>query len=667
LPRFQNKAKLAFTSFAVKCGLIFCLLIHCSNVLAQEGLPIPLPDSLMVKSKSLVYYRDSIFFIKADTLFIITPGMPIAIKSPDDETDNFYANLKKKLYKTRVTKEIYDLLFRTPPPSAPMPAQPPKAPEPRPEQLEVAGKIIRNIRYKKLDVFGADINDTTKTTDNWFKKTANSLHAQTRNFVLKNQLMLKSGDEVDPYILADNERIIRELPFIRDARILLLPTQHKDSVDLLLITEDVWSISVSASPRSLDEGNISIRDNNILGFGHTLRNRFFYNANLNQTLGYQGSYYMPNIRGSFVSAAINYANLDHLHQGQLHVRRPFFSPTTKHAGGLEISRTNRFGHQFNKKDSTLVRFPLNYDYSDLWLGKAFRLNFGSKEFQNSSRLVIAARGMWTQYHDRPIVTSDSNRNYHNRLFLLGSIGFSSRNYYKSNLVYAFGRTEDVPYGHVAEITGGFEKGEFYDRLYTGLRVAKGSLISPLGYCYGSLNLGGFYRDNFFEQGLIRLDFNFFSNLQTIQKFHLRQFLRINYTKGHQRLSHEMININNENGIRGFNNHVLTGTQRLAINMESIIFTPVNLLEFRIAMFFFADIGLLNFEDRWFERQDAFSGYGFGFRVRNENLALNTFQFRLAYYPRFPSGGNPLNVDFSGIPLLPFNDFNVRSPGTFDFY
>src|SRR5690606_38966764 len=107
----------------------------------------------------------------------------------------------------------------------------------------------------------------------------------------------------------DNERIIRELPYIQDARILIKPRDpESDTVDIVLVTKDVWSISGNVRPNGFNAGRLNIDDKNILGLGHELDNHIILSPDEDQNWGYEGIYRVPNLFGTFVTSELNYAN-----------------------------------------------------------------------------------------------------------------------------------------------------------------------------------------------------------------------------------------------------------------------------------------------------------------------------------------------------------------------
>src|SRR5258706_10793711 len=109
--------------------------------------------------------------------------------------------------------------------------------------LDFEGKIIRKIIIKHIS-FDKNILDTARTFKNYISKAANKLHSSTKEYVIRNNLFVKEGKPLNPYRVADNERWLRNLNYILDARIYVEPiSTRSDSVDLLIVTRDVFSVS----------------------------------------------------------------------------------------------------------------------------------------------------------------------------------------------------------------------------------------------------------------------------------------------------------------------------------------------------------------------------------------------------------------------------------------
>ena len=102
------------------------------------------------------------------------------------------------------------------------------------------GKQIRYIYYNQLKVFGTTIEDTSVVQSKLIR-FANRLHYDTRTWMIKQSLFFREGDTVNAYKLVDNERYLRRLPFIQDARIYVINSYDpSDSIDIVVLTKDVF-------------------------------------------------------------------------------------------------------------------------------------------------------------------------------------------------------------------------------------------------------------------------------------------------------------------------------------------------------------------------------------------------------------------------------------------
>ncbi|MGB3617848.1 MAG: hypothetical protein WBA12_06990, partial [Catalinimonas sp.] len=117
-----------------------------------------------------------------------------------------------------------------------------------------------------------------------------------------------------------------------------------------------------------------------------------------------------------------------------------------------------------------------------------------------------------------------------------------------------------------------------------------------------------------------------------------------------------------NTLRGVARGQVRGNKRVVLSAESVLFTPFNLLGFRTAPFVFADFSVVVPNNRRLFTGPLYQGWGLGLRIRNEHLAFNTFQLRLAWYPNLPDNPAPLRTAFGALPRFQLDDFDVREPG-----
>ncbi len=534
------------------------------------------------------------------------------------------------------------------------------------EFMQSKGKIIRKIILRKMDVFGPSVYDTTTQPTSWIQRTGNRIHVKTRDWVLKENILFKEGQPLDPYVLADNERIIRELPSIEDANFVVREVPGSaDSVDVIVIAKDVWSIGFQLNLHSTSTGDFDFWDRNILGTGHEFQNDIAWDTKKTGILGYSGYYRVRNLGGSFIDGRLMYSKLFETGSYGISLARNFFIENIKYAGGLEISHIQTLKN-FRLSDSLLNQNPVRGNVFGFWTGRSFPVKSENLFTRHRSTITLTGGIYWDKYSERPLVSDDAFYNYFNKTLVLFGIGFSEQNFYKSNLIYSFGRTEDVPYGSLLRFTGGYEWNEFGRRFYAAYGLSKGNYVLNLGYLYTNVEFGGFIANNRIDQGILNLESDFFTNLFVVNNFYFRHFFYFRYTAGIHSFRDEWLDINTNNGIRGYVNPNVLGEQRMLARLESVMFTPWYLIDFRIAPFGFADIALIGPGHRLITLNPLYSGIGGGVRVRNERLVFNTLQLGVGYYPRPDAKGNHWMFLLSGETRLVPRNFFVKAPSILRF-
>jgi hypothetical protein len=635
------------------------LVIATTSFFAQNKIKQK-QNVVKLKAGYVLYADDRLVIASSDTLVYLPLNVDFYIKKGHyTKSDKFYHELELKAYKKRWTREIHDVIL--------VDVDTAYKKDTIKTQINVIpflpyrNLIIRNIKLNKLDVFGPSVYSPDRKTTTWLGKTGNNIHIKTRDIIIKNHLLFNKGEFIDPYVLADNERILRELPYIEDARIIIeniSPTG--DSADIVVITKDNFSKGADITTADLKNIYIDIWDNNLAGTGHELNNTYFTNPDKLPESGIKGFYNIRNIGGSFVNSKISYAafgNRSYI----IDVWRDFFTQRTRYAGEVYYENFDRQYTRLKNDTGDYYYLPLSGTQTNIWLGRSFQIKKLGLYNTKLSNFSIAAGVYKTDFKNRPLVTPDYRYEYHKKTFYLFSYAFSNVGFYRSSLVYNYGRTEDIPYGTVLKFTQGVEESEFNSRIYNGVSFLKGINISWLGFTYFNVAFGGYFNDNVFEQGMLNASFNYFSNLLVISQFKFRHFLNIDYTKGYNRFKDEFLDINDYSGVRGFTNDSARGTQKLVINWESVSFTPFYLAGFRFAIFGFADFAYVGSTYQWVFKNNLYSGFGLGIRMRNERFVFKTFQIRFAYYPYLTKRASGDIFTLSQEWRFKPQDFNVKSP------
>jgi len=519
------------------------------------------------------------------------------------------------------------------------------------------GAIIRTIAVARLDIFTGVSADTTPNDQPWLYRTGNAVHVNTRAKKVLSYLLFTEGDRLDPGELADSERILRNTPFIQDARIAVVPiTGIADSVDVLVVTRDVWSIGVTASVKTASRFKLGVYDRNLFGQGHSLDNEFDVDTGRSQELNYKLTYTMDNIWATFINGLLQYRNAHTDETVFGGFSRGFISPQIRWAGALNVS--------FSALKNDLALVTERISLQDFWIGRSFQLGRKRSRLHSRKTFVIAARSIRTKFQEHPEV-DPRERTYNDRTFYLGSLSLSKSDFRKARLILDFGRTEDIPSGYLLDVTAGYELARgVRDREYMGAGLRAGGYLGKLGYFSGGAQMGTFILDGLTNETVIETRAGYFSNLIRLRRFALRQFFLVRYTLGLRRT--DTIRLDDEAGIRGLNNVGLDGLERFIGRFQTVLFTPWSTLGFKTAIFVEGDIGAIGPKHETFDNQRFYTGWGLGLRIGNERLVFDPIEIRVNVYPSSPDGQQEIRFFFTNVRDFPILGFASSAPSVVGF-
>ena len=416
-------------------------------------------------------------------------------------TTLFFDSLKNGASNNTVTKTLYNLLIVSEQPGFYKSVNNAS----NEEFAEHAGKIIRSVNIYTLGPYGLNLSDINISNIYQSDNLLNKTHINTKEKKIRNQLFFSPGDVVDPTKISDNERIIRQLSYIYDCRIVLAPCAD-NMVDVIVLTKDVYSFGLSIKTYgTYTQGTASIFEKNVLGLGHELNIKVPYDAmDLNNVkLGKGLSYNINNLFKTFANLKMSFTDSMNIESYGASFTRGFYNYAAKYAGGISLSRRQI------KEEQLSFSYPQygKYDTRDIWLARSFLI-----ENEPATRIVLGTRYIYNDAIQRPDIEPQSYQYYQNYQSILGSITFSSQRYHKNNLIYAYGRTEDIPYGGIFTFTTGKEYGEFKDRYYTGVTLSLGQPIGTLGYFHTTLGLASYRYKGDWEQGVFMADIDYLQSL-----------------------------------------------------------------------------------------------------------------------------------------------------------
>lgn len=580
-----------------------------------------------------------------------------------NDSTRLYSDIETYSEKRGITRFMYRIFFK---PTKPVTEKikPKKRPLQKPYR-SFEGKIIRHINIITLDPFGYSIGDTIIATESFISKTGNKLHIKTYPSVIRDLLLIKENQVFDSLLVKESERLVRNNKFVSDVSFYIRNSlENADSVDIFIRVLDTWSIIPDGS-FSGGRLTVGLTDNNFIGFGHKFQNRFTWNTS-NSDYAFNTGYYVPNIRNSYINAALTYKveeNKDY--NFSLVIDRPFFSPLAKWGAGIYFSQ--QFHKDFYLANDTISGLQtVRFNTMDYWAGKSSRIFKGRTEKDRTTNLIYTLRLLRNHFLEKPFEEDPTEPVFSNEELFLGGISVSGRRYVQDKYIFNFGLTEDVPVGHIIGLTVGFQNRNYNRRFYTGVRFSMGNYYS-WGYLNSNVEYGSFYHAKKIEQGAFTVNVRYFTNLIEIGRWRFRHFIKPQLTLGVNRLIHDKLTLNDDYGLTGFNSKDLTGTKRLLLTFQTQSYAPWDLIGFRFGPFLSFSVGMLGNEATGFNKSKVYSQIGFGVQIKNVHLVINTFQVSLAFYPSIPGVGNNIfRMNSFTTSDFGFKDFVVGKPETVIF-
>jgi len=524
-------------------------------------------------------------------------------------------------------------------------------------QQNYDGLIIRSITIFVLDVFGPTIDDVKRQPSNFIEKIGNKIHIKTSEKIIKNNLLIKEGNIYNQKLIEESERILRTLSFIEDAKFIVYSYDTlTNQVDMILLVKDLWPYGAGMELTNVYEGNINIWNKNLFGYGREFYNNFSWNTLKSNNIGYEGTYILNNIGGSFTDARFNYTENYKIQSYFIDIERNFISYKIKYGWGLHYEKTKTY-HDIIFPDTTWIEIPVKYNKTSLWTGRNFSINSKNNDYNKFITIILKANQ--NKYFERPQVAKDFLYAYHNKTQIINTLFYTKVSFQKDTFIYAFGKTEDVPKGLKIELTGGYEHNEFINRLYFKSAYSFANYLkfnnSYLFYLYLSFNFDGFIENKLIKQGNFYSEIEGFSKLFNLNHWLLRTYFQFKYQLGLNRYPEEFISIEDKNGIIGLKSNKLRGIQKFLIKNEYLFISPFHILGFRTALFFNWNLGIIGNEGIIFNHQ-YYSSISIGFRFRNENLTLNNIQLNFTFFPRIPADAIYKNIQASAGKINNFPDF-----------
>ena len=534
------------------------------------------------------------------------------------------------------------------------------------------GKIINQIQVNSVS-YEIPFDDTMPSSKKIKRAVEEALYNSTSNKTMLKNLFFGIGDTLYPYLIADNEKFLREIAFIQDARIFAsIDPADTNGVVINIQWKDIFPFGGSANIGSFQSFNAELNHNNLLGLGDKIQINALYDLDRRPLAATGFEYIKRNVMGTFLNLSIGYDkikpafNSGRREEYAQYIKGdlPLVSPYHSFTGGFEFGK-----YESNNTYTTRLPYLHVYKYAygimDGWMGINIGAGLRVKDnLQTRLRKFISFRAMSKRFSEIPD-TAIIKYNIHYSNIDAGLIAFNifKQEYYHTSFIYGFGRNEDVPEGYGLSIVSGLTQRNSHTRPYIGIDYERDYFTSQQNYTNFIFKLGGYLHNGSLEDISFLSAVNYFTVIKKLSnpKWSKRNFVQISATQQLNTILNEPLYLRSEYGIPTFKNDNIQAATRVSCNIESVYYNKVKYYGFSFAPFIFVNSSYIKLIGEDIQKGSIYTALGLGCRTRNENLVFGTIELKAYYYPRTISNMTPLNVSLTTGLRFRYNSQLIRKP------
>ena len=534
------------------------------------------------------------------------------------------------------------------------------------------GKIINQIQVNSVS-YETPFNDTMTSGDKIKRAVEEAVYTSTTNKTMLKNLFFDTGDTLYPYLIADNEKFLRELAFIQDARIIAsIDPADTNGVIINIQWKDIFPFGGSANIGSVQSFNAELNHNNLLGLGDKFQINALYDLDRRPLAATGFEYIKRNLLGTFLNVTIGYDkikpafNSGRREEYARYIKGdlPLVSPYHSFTGGFEFGK-----YESNNTYATRLPYQQVYKYAygimDGWMGINIGAGLRIKDnLQTRLRKFVSFRAVSKRFSEIPD-TANFKYNIQYSNIDAGLIAFNifKQEYYHTSFIYGFGRNEDVPEGYSFSVVSGLTQRNSRTRPYIGIDYERDYFTDQKNYTNFNLKMGGYLHNGSLEDISFLSAVNYFTVLKTLSnpKWSKRNFVQISATQQLNTILNEPLYLRSEYGIPTFKNDNIQAATRVSCNIESVYYNKVKYYGFSFAPFIFVNSSYIKLIGEDLQKGSIYTTLGLGCRTRNENLVFGTIELKAYYYPRTISNMMPLNISLTTGLRFRYNSQLIRKP------
>jgi hypothetical protein len=483
--------------------------------------------------------------------------------------------------------------------------------------------ILTDVEVIRIDVF-----DTTGGNSSLVGDVMNAMHTLTREKIIRYEIFVEKGDTVTQAKLDQMESNMRLLEVFADIRFEVIPEEGEEEyyypyARLRVITQDSWSTRLSfifSSGGGATTYGVSLREANLLGLAKNIGLGVDHSTVNDRGWGGSASFLDPNIYGTHfqLGGTVAVSRLDA--SATISMGRPFYSDEAPFGfnAGVGIFRGEEFFYLRGEPRNVVLTPETRLTRLAGWYAQSSQSSRGDV-FRWGARLT----------HDRTDRDSFAiQRAFENTTGAFGGI-FSMRREYRPVQGIEFSGKALVPIGGMGSVSLGYiwPHGKGTDEVFYIGAEARQAVILPGIYLFGSMQAG---------TGLADKESRF-----TIERFVGSSAIGMGPGVLAARLEQSNIwnwpryvfqPLDNRSSLRGYTLFGLFGQNKLAVNIDYRIFPLLTVLDFRLGLVAFHDIGAVWNQGDEFARTRFHNSSGLGLRIggRSDRMSQAVLRVDLAY-------------------------------------
>jgi hypothetical protein len=497
------------------------------------------------------------------------------------------------------------------------------------------------LRIGKITIRNLDVYTQAEASRGLFYRAADRLHVETKSSVIESFLLFHEGDEYRPGRLAETERNLRALRFLKSATVIP-SAPHDGLVDVLVTTQDAWSISPETQGGSKGGAStygVNLSDGNVLGYGKDVSVGWDKGADRTRSaIEYNDPYFFA----PYWNAKFRYGSNSDGYEHKVVVKRPFYSFATPWAVDLVY---NGFRQNDKLYADGLVAERFSQKHRSLVASVGMALDPNDRSAQRLSAGIRVVRDDFATLTGLADDTLPSERHFH---YLFVRYEHADNDFLKLDFVNKDVRFEDFNLGRTYTVETGVSPsalGGDHTTAYARLGATRGRRVSDDGFVLPS---AGF--ETRFDGGAQNTIAN--ASVLFVHRFeaqdHPRTFVaRATALTGWRTDQDLQFFADGLTGLRGYRMHSFEGNRAFIVNVEERFYLGREVLQLASpGIVAFADFGNATYggvSDLLHLKADVGAGIRVGLPRTPKNLLRLDFAYALN---RDPLGRRGWLISFS---------------------